>query len=327
MTDTPLLRVRGLKKHFPLGGGFLRRSREKVHAVDGVDFDLEEGRTLSLVGETGCGKSTTGRLVLRLLEPTEGEIRYRGRDLLALSSGEMRELRREMQIIFQDPFSSLNPRLSIRQTVGEPLVLHRQGSKKERDDRVVHLLEKVGLKPEDRYRYPHEFSGGQRQRVGIARALALNPRLIVADEPVSSLDVSIQAQVTNLLLDLQEELGLSYLFISHDLGLVEHISDDVAVMYLGRIVEKAPADALFSRPRHPYTEALLESIPVRDPSQRRRSYRPLPGDVPSPIHPPRGCPFHPRCPIVEDVCRQTFPSPFEHGPGHVAHCHVRGRES
>jgi oligopeptide transport system ATP-binding protein len=326
MPEAPLLQVRGLKKHFPVGQGLLRRGREKVHAVDGVDFDLEEGRTLSLVGETGCGKSTTGRLVLRLLEPTEGEIRYRGRDLLALSSGEMRELRREMQIIFQDPFSSLNPRLSIRQTVGEPLVLHRQGSKKERDDRVVHLLEKVGLKPEDRYRYPHEFSGGQRQRVGIARALALNPRLIVADEPVSSLDVSIQAQVTNLLLDLQEELGLSYLFISHDLGLVEHISDDVAVMYLGRIVERAPAEALFSRPRHPYTEALLASIPVRDPSQRRTAYRPLPGDVPSPVHPPRGCPFHPRCPIAEEVCRQTFPPLSGHGPDHVVHCHVRGRE-
>jgi len=326
MADAPLLQVRGLKKHFPVGQGVLRRGSEKVHAVDGVDFDLEEGRTLSLVGETGCGKSTTGRLVLRLLEPTEGEIRYRGRDLLALSSREMRELRREMQIIFQDPFSSLNPRLTIRQTVGEPLLLHRQGSGKEREERVVRLLEKVGLKGSDRHRYPHEFSGGQRQRVGIARALALNPRLIVADEPVSSLDVSIQAQVTNLLLDLQDELGLSYLFISHDLGLVEHISDDVAVMYLGRIVEKAPADALFSRPRHPYTEALLDSIPVRDPSQRRGAYRPLPGDVPSPIHPPDGCPFHPRCPVAEDVCRQSFPAASAPGPGHVLHCHVRARE-
>ncbi len=321
----PLLQVQGLKKYFPVKGGLLQRRRDRVHAVEGVDFEIRSGQTLSLVGETGCGKSTTGKLVVRLLEPTEGTIRFRGIDLLTLSPREMRNLRREMQIIFQDPFSSLNPRLTIRQTVGEPLVLHEKGSRRERDDKVVHLLRKVGLKPEDRFRYPHEFSGGQRQRVGIARALALNPRLIVADEPVSSLDVSIQAQVTNLLLDLQEELGLSYLFISHDLGLVEHISDEVAVMYLGRIIERGPARSLFANPRHPYTEALLDSIPVRDPRQRKGGHRPLSGDVPSPIHPPGGCPFHPRCPLREEICTQTFPGLFEFSPGHIVHCHVRGK--
>jgi oligopeptide/dipeptide ABC transporter ATP-binding protein len=322
--NPPLLRTRGLKKYFPVRSGALGGTRARVHAVDGVDFDLEEGRTLALVGETGCGKSTTGRLVLRLIEATEGEIHYRGRDLRALAHRELRGLRREMQIIFQDPYSSLNPRRTIGQTVGEPLLLHGEADRRTLEGRIVALLERVGLRGEDRLRYPHEFSGGQRQRVGIARALALHPRLIVADEPVSSLDVSIQAQVVNLLLDLQREFGLAYLFISHDLGLVEHISDDVAVMYLGRIVENGPVEALYGNPRHPYTEALLASVPPADPSLRGRKRAALAGDVPSPITPPSGCSFHPRCPLRIDRCDQVFPPRTECGPGHTVCCHVRG---
>ncbi len=322
--ETPLLEVKNLKKHFPLRSGFRQRVTAWVHAVDGIDFDLPERETLALVGETGCGKSTTGRLVLRLLEPTEGEVHFRGIDLGTLPSREMRTLRQEMQIIFQDPFSSLNPRLTIGQTVGEPLLLHGKATRKTVGEKVVSLIERVGLKGEDRFRYPHEFSGGQRQRVGIARALALRPRLIVADEPVSSLDVSIQAQVVNLLLDLQEDFGLAYLFISHDLSLVEHISDTVAVMYLGRIVERGPVASIYSHPRHPYTEALLASAPVPDPERRGKRHAALVGDVPSPIDPPPGCPFHPRCPVKEDVCAQSFPARSEAGPGHVVSCHVRG---
>jgi oligopeptide/dipeptide ABC transporter ATP-binding protein len=323
--ETPLLQVRGLKKHFPVRGGFWRRTRAWVHAVDGVDFDLPEGHTLAIVGETGCGKSTTGRLVLRLLEATSGEIMYRGINLGNMGKKELRGLRREMQIIFQDPYSSLNPRRTIGQTVGEPLLIHGETSRRDLQGRVVELLERVGLKAGDRGRYPHEFSGGQRQRVGIARALALRPRLIVADEPVSSLDVSIQAQVVNLLLDLQKELGLTYLFISHDLGLVEHISDDLAVMYLGRIVESGPVEDIYRHPRHPYTEALLASVPVADPSLRGRRRASLAGDVPSPITPPPGCPFHPRCSLREDICSRSFPRRSRVGRGHIVCCHVRGK--
>jgi oligopeptide/dipeptide ABC transporter ATP-binding protein len=319
-----LLQVRGLKKHFPLPGGLLGRPQAWVHAVDGIDFDVPAGKTVSLVGETGCGKSTTGRLVLRLMDATAGEIYFDGRNLRSLDTASLRRLRREMQIIFQDPFSSLNPRLTVAGTVGEPLLLHEHLSAAQREERIVELLEKVGLRGDDRSRYPHEFSGGQRQRIGIARALALKPRLIVADEPVSSLDVSIQAQIVNLLMDLQEEFGIAYLFISHDLGLVEHISSTVIVMYLGRIVEKAPSADLYGSPRHPYTEALLSSIPAADPSSRKKTRAVLGGDVPSPITPPPGCPFHPRCPVRVDACERTFPVRREVSPGHVVYCHVRG---
>jgi oligopeptide transport system ATP-binding protein len=323
MTAQPLLSVRGLVKHFPVRGGFWQRPVGWVHAVDGVDFDLAPGKTLSLVGETGCGKSTTGRAVLRLIEPTAGEIRFDGADLMRLGREELRLARRQMQIIFQDPYSSLNPRMSVLATVGEPLMLHSIVPKRELEGAVIDLLERVGLKAEDRFRFPHEFSGGQRQRVGIARALALRPKLIVADEPVSSLDVSIQAQVVNLMLDLQHEFGLAYLFISHDLSLVERISDAVAVMYLGRIVETAPAAELYARPRHPYTEALLAAVPVPDPARRGQKRVLLGGDVPSPITPPPGCPFHPRCPIRGDGCDRDFPKLSEAGPGHTYRCHYR----
>ena len=323
MSSEPLLSVRGLVKHFPVRGGFWQRPVGWVHAVDGVDFDLAPGKTLSLVGETGCGKSTTGRVVLRLIEPSAGQISFLGEDLLALGKEHLRLARRQMQIIFQDPYSSLNPRMSVLATVGEPLLLHAIVPKREIEGAVIELLARVGLKAEDRFRYPHEFSGGQRQRVGIARALALRPKLIVADEPVSSLDVSIQAQVVNLMLDLQQEFGLAYLFISHDLSLVERISDAVAVMYLGRIVETAPAAELYARPRHPYTEALLAAVPVPDPARRGQKRVLLGGDVPSPITPPPGCPFHPRCPIRGDGCDREFPDQREAGPGHTYRCHFR----
>ena len=319
-----LLEARNLKKHFPVKGGFFQGTSAWVHAVDGVDFELAAGTTLALVGETGCGKSTTGRLVLRLLEPTEGEVLFRGVNLASLSRRAMMDLRKEMQIIFQDPFSSLNPRLSIRQTVGEPLLLHGKATRRTVDGEVIELLRRVGLKEEDRLRYPHEFSGGQRQRVGIARALALKPKLIVADEPVSSLDVSVQAQVVNLLLDLQDEYRLTYIFISHDLSLVEHISDSVAVMYLGKIVENGPVEGIYGDPRHPYTEALLASIPAADPELRSKKNAPLTGDIPSPITPPPGCPFHPRCPVKIDICTETFPARSRVGPGHTVSCHLKG---
>jgi len=323
MEQQSLLSVRGLVKHFPVRGGFWQRPVGWVHAVDGVDFDLAPGKTLSLVGETGCGKSTTGRVVLRLIEPSAGQISFLGADLLALGKEQLRLARRQMQIIFQDPYSSLNPRMSVLATVGEPLLLHAIVPKRELEGAVIELLERVGLGAEDRFRYPHEFSGGQRQRVGIARALALRPKLIVADEPVSSLDVSIQAQVVNLMLDLQQEFGLAYLFISHDLSLVERISDSVAVMYLGRIVETAPAAELYARPRHPYTEALLAAVPVPDPARRGQKRVLLGGDVPSPITPPPGCPFHPRCPIRGDGCDRVFPALSEASPGHTYRCHYR----
>ena len=309
-----LVRVRSLVKHFPVEG-----SDDVVRAVDGVTFEIMRGETLGLVGESGCGKSTVGRCLLRLIEPTKGEVEFEGRDVLAISGRELRELRREMQIIFQDPYASLNPRLRVRDIIAEPLVIHGMGSREERRSRVADLLSRVGLDPDYMNRYPHEFSGGQRQRIGIARALALNPKLIVADEPVSALDVSVQAQVVNLLQDLQRELGLTYLFISHGLAVVEHISTRVAVMYLGRIVEVASAAELYSLPLHPYTKALLSAIPIPDP-KRKRERIVLQGDVPTPINPPSGCRFRTRCPLAIPECAQIDPDLREVSPGHTVAC-------
>ena len=309
-----LVRVRGLFKHFPVAG-----SDEVVRAVDGVTFEIYEGETLGLVGESGCGKSTVGRCLLRLIEPTRGEVRFRDADVLGLSGKDLRALRREMQIIFQDPYASLNPRLRVRDIVAEPLIVHGVGEKSERRERVAELLRKVGLDPDYMDRYPHEFSGGQRQRIGIARALALNPKLIVADEPVSALDVSVQAQVINLLEDLQAEFKLTYFFISHGLAVVEHISDRVAVMYLGRIVEIASAADLYARPLHPYTRALLSAIPVPDPTRHRERIV-LHGDVPTPINPPSGCRFHTRCPEAIPECSQIDPDLREVAPLHSVAC-------
>ena len=319
----PLVRVRALVKHFPV-----ESSDDVVRAVDGVTFRIEPGETLGLVGESGCGKSTVGRTLLRLIEPTSGEITFDDKDVRALKSNDLRLARREMQIIFQDPYASLNPRLPIRDIVGEPLIVHKIGTKQERRERVAELLRKVGLDPDYMNRYPHEFSGGQRQRIGIARALALNPKLIVADEPVSALDVSVQAQVVNLLADLQGEFGLTYLFISHGLAIVEHISTRVAVMYLGRIVEVASSADLYAAPQHPYTRALLSAIPVPDPAAaraRRESRIVLKGDVPTPINPPSGCRFHTRCPSATPECATIDPDLREVRPGHTAACiHVPG---
>jgi len=309
-----LVRVRGLFKHFPVEG-----SDDVVRAVDGVTFEVVRGETLGLVGESGCGKSTVGRCLLRLIEPTRGEITFDGRDVLSLSGGDLRRLRREMQIIFQDPYASLNPRMRVRDIVGEPLRVHGVGERGEVRERVAELLRKVGLDPDYMDRYPHEFSGGQRQRIGIARALALNPRLIVADEPVSALDVSVQAQVINLLEELQHEFDLTYLFISHGLAVVEHISDRVAVMYLGRIVEVATAEELYANPLHPYTRALLSAIPVPDPT-RKRDRIVLKGDVPTPINPPSGCRFHTRCPDAVPECAKVDPDLREVAPGHTVAC-------
>ncbi|HEY0386215.1 MAG TPA: dipeptide ABC transporter ATP-binding protein [Pyrinomonadaceae bacterium] len=309
-----LVRVRGLVKHFPVEG-----SDDVVRAVDGVTFDILRGETLGLVGESGCGKSTVGRCILRLIEPTEGEIIFDEKSVRAMGKRELRELRREMQIIFQDPYASLNPRLTVRDIVGEPLLIHGLREKTERRAKVAELLKKVGLDPDYMNRYPHEFSGGQRQRIGIARALALNPKLIVADEPVSALDVSVQAQVVNLLQDLQRELGLTFLFISHGLAVVQHISTRVAVMYLGRIVEVASAPELYAEPLHPYTQALLSAIPVPDP-QRKRERIVLQGDVPTPINPPSGCRFRTRCPFAIEDCARIDPDLREISPGHTAAC-------
>jgi oligopeptide transport system ATP-binding protein len=313
-----LLQVRDLTKHYPLHAGLFSRARQTLKAVDGVSFDLQKGETLGLVGESGCGKTTTGRCVIRLIEPTSGEIRFRDRDLLKLNRGELRLIRRHMQMIFQDPFASLNPRLTIASILEEPLVIHRIGNRQERAERVRNLLERVGLDPAYRNRYPHEFSGGQRQRIGIARALALEPELIVADEPVSALDVSVQAQIINLLKDLQETLKLAFLFIAHDLSVVQHFSDRIGVMYLGKIVEISPALELFSRPLHPYTSVLLASIPIPDPEARRKRD---PQPDPLMIHPPSGCRFHPRCPIAEARCKTEEPGMRELAPGHWVACH------
>ena len=320
-SGVPLLRVRDLKKHYPINRGFFGRAAGQVRAVDGVSFDLAPGETLGLVGESGCGKTTTGRAVLRLVEPTAGEVVFDGVDVRALGARDLRRLRRHMQLVFQDPFSSLNPRMTVGATVREGLAIHKLAEGAAADRRVRELLDEVGLRPEYAARYPHEFSGGQRQRVGIARALAVEPKLIVCDEPVSALDVSVQAQVVNLLVDLQRRRGLSYLFIAHDLSVVEHVADRVAVMYLGKVVELATREALYAEPLMPYTQALLSAIPAMRPGGRRRRIV-LQGDVPSPANPPSGCVFHPRChhPARDAACAAIAPPLEEKAPGHWVAC-------
>ncbi|NLM97069.1 MAG: dipeptide ABC transporter ATP-binding protein [Halanaerobiaceae bacterium] len=320
--EKKILEVKNLKKYFPVKTGVFRKTTGYVKAVDDVSFYIREGETLGLVGESGCGKSTTGAVILRLLDATDGEVIFGGKDILALNRREMREIRKEMQIIFQDPYASLNPRMTVEEIVGEPLVIHKMvSSKKEKKEKVVELLENVGLTADQMSRFPHEFSGGQRQRIGIARALAVGPKLIIADEPVSALDVSIQAQVINLLQELQEEFGLTYLFIAHDLSVVKHISNRVAVMYLGKIVEITGKYDLYDNPLHPYTRSLLSAIPLPEPGKKKERII-LEGDVPSPVDPPAGCHFHPRCPMAKDICREKTPVLKEYTPGHFASCHL-----
>jgi oligopeptide/dipeptide ABC transporter ATP-binding protein len=320
MSDN-LLEVRNLRKYFPIKRGVLSRVRDYVKAVDDVSFSIRRGETLGLVGESGCGKTTTGRAVLRLIEPDAGEIKFDGIDLRALSARELRRRRRDMQIIFQDPYASLNPRMSVRSIVGEPFAIHDSAHGTEREDRVADLLRTVGLDPGVGSRYPHEFSGGQRQRIGIARALAMKPKLIVADEPVSALDVSIQAQIINLLADLQKDLGLTYLFISHGIPVIEHISNRIGVMYLGKIVEVGTSAQICTNPKHPYTQALLSAVPIPEPGRKRERIV-LHGDVPTPVNPPSGCRFHTRCPIVIDRCRTEEPPLKSLADGRLGACHL-----
>lgn len=315
----PLLEIKNLVKKFPVKGGIFGKVKAHVHALQGVDLEIEEGKVLGLVGESGCGKSTLARIVLNLIKADEGEVLFQDQNLCKISSRELRALRKNIQIVFQDPYSSLNPRMTIGATLSESWVIEGRGSKEERQERVGDLLKRVGLAPEAAYKYPHEFSGGQRQRIGIARALSLLPKLIVCDEPVSALDVSIQSQILNLLMELKEKFSLTYLFISHDLKVVQHVSDEIAVMYLGRIVERIPSKNLLEC-RHPYTQALLEALPTLDVEKKRHPF--VKGEVPSPIQPPSGCAFHPRCPFAEEVCKEKNPMLEEHGVGHLVACHL-----
>lgn len=320
MSET-LLEVKELRKHFPIRRGVLRRVAGQVRAVDGVEFSVGKGETLGVVGESGCGKSTMGRSILRLIEPTSGAVEFQGTNVLNLSRSEMQTMRRQMQIVFQDPYASLNPRYTVQNTLLEPMTIHKLYSKENRISRVKTLLERVGLDPDYAARFPHEFSGGQRQRIGIARALTLNPKLLILDEPVAALDVSVQSQVLNLLKDLQDEFSLTYVFIAHDLSVVRHISDRVLVLYLGRMAELADSDSIFSEPLHPYTRALLSAVPVPDPDAKRDRII-LKGDLPSPANPPKGCPFHTRCPVATEMCKQQVPEWREVKKGHFVACHL-----
>ncbi len=322
-TKKPLLEVQNLKQHFPIKGGILGRTVNHVKAVDDVSFTIFEGETLSIVGESGCGKSTTGRAILRLDEPTSGSVFFEGKDLLAMSKSQMRSMRKDLQVIFQDPFASLNPRQSVAQILGEALAIQNIVPANQRRERIIELLSHVGLRPDQIDRFPHEFSGGQRQRIGIARALAVNPKFVIADEPISALDVSVQAQVVNLMKNLQREQNLTYLFIAHDLAMVKHISDRIGVMYLGNMVEMSTSEKLYESPKHPYTQALLSAIPVPDPDlEKNRERKIIEGDVPSPINPPSGCVFRTRCPVATEVCAQKKPVWQEVDTNHFAACHL-----